>query len=94
MHISEMFGRDDVTLNATVRHSEATAQATRERGVLVAELDEAVRNGPTWVEIRRGEADAADAGPRTAGSVADDLQAITQEVVARFVAAEKQEMSA
>jgi chromosome partitioning protein len=88
-HIAELFGRDDVMLEATIRHSEATAQATRERGVLVAELDEFVRNGPKWFEIRRGDANAADAGPRSAGSVADDLQAITQEIVARFVAAEQ-----
>ena len=95
LHIAELFGRDDIMLNSTVRHSEATAQATRERGVLVAELDEFVRSGPKWFEIRRGDASAADAGPRTAGSVADDLQAITQEIVARLIAAEqKQEQSA
>lgn len=94
-HITDLFGRDDVMLEGSIRHSEATAQATRERGVLVAELDEFVRNGPKWFEIRRGDASAADAGPRSAGSVADDLQAITQEVVARFVAAEqRQEQSA
>lgn len=95
LHISEMFGRDDIMLDATVRHAEATAQAARERGALVAELEEFVRNGPTWFQIRRGEASAADAGPRSASSVADDLQAISQEIVARFVAAEeKQEQSA
>lgn len=88
-HVGELFGTEEVMLNATVRHSEATAQAARERGVLVAELDEFVRNGPKWFEVRRGDASAADAGPRTAGSVADDLQALTQEIVARFVEAEK-----
>ncbi|WP_435528053.1 ParA family protein [Microbacterium aurantiacum] len=88
-HVGELFGTEEVMLDATVRHSEATAQAARDRGVLVAELDEFVRNGPKWYEVRRGEATAAEAGPRTAGSVADDLQAVTQEMVARFVSAEQ-----
>ena len=88
-HVGQLFGTEEVMLDATVRHSEATAQAARDRGVLVAELDEFVRNGPKWYEVRRGEATAAEAGPRTAGSVADDLQAVTQEMVARFVSAEQ-----
>ena len=88
-HIAELFGADnDVAFTATIRHSEATAQATRERGLLVHELDERVRSGPKWYEIRRGEAEAQALAPRTAGSVADDLQAIAQEVVARVTAAE------
>ncbi len=91
-HVGELIGTETAMLEATVRHSEATAQAARDRGVLVAELDDFVRNGPKWYEIRRGEADAADAGPRTAASVADDLQAVTQEIVARFVAAEQKVM--
>lgn len=94
-HISELFNSDDdVVLKATVRHSEATAHATREKGLLVHELDEHVRKGPKWYEVRRGDAKAAALAPRAAGSVADDLQAITQEVVARITAAESQEQSA
>ncbi len=88
-HIAELFGSNgDVTFPATVRHSEATAQATRERGLLVHELDERVRSGPKWYEVRRGEAEAENLAPRTAGSVADDLQAITLEVVRRITEAE------
>jgi len=91
-HIAELFGADhDVAFAATVRHSEATAQATRERGLLVHELDERVRSGPKWYEVVRGEATAAALAPRTAGSVADDLQAITQELVSRITASEAQE---
>lgn len=94
-HVAELFGNDKVVLESTVRHSEATAQAARERGLLVAELDEFVRNGPTWFEIRRGDAQAVALAPRTASSVADDLQAVTQEIVERFTAAEQaQEQSA
>lgn len=88
-HIASLFNADyDVAFHATVRHSEATAQATRERGMLVHELDESVRSGPKWYEVVRGDAKADTLAPRTAGSVADDLQAITQEVVARITAAE------
>lgn len=87
--ITKLFGRADVMLDTFVRHSDSTARAARERGMLVAELDEMVRSGPSWVQIRRGEADAADAGPRTAGSVADDLQHITEEIIGRVTAAEQ-----
>ncbi|MGC5225129.1 ParA family protein [Micromonospora sp. DT81.3] len=87
-HVAELFGYADIVLTSTVRHSEATAQATRERGLLVAELDEFVRKGPKWYEVRRGEATAATLAPRTATSVADDLQSVTEEVVARITLAE------
>jgi hypothetical protein len=39
-HIREAFHSDSIAFQATVRHSEATAQATRERGVLVHELED------------------------------------------------------
>ena len=94
-HIAELFNSDtEVVFTATVRHSEATAQATRERGLLVQELDEHVRKGPKWYEVRRGSAKAQPLAPRSASSVADDLHAITQEVVARITAAENQEQTA
>ncbi|MFD3444354.1 hypothetical protein ACFDTO_07125 [Microbacteriaceae bacterium 4G12] len=64
-----------------LRHSEATAQGTRERGLLVYKLDEQVRKGPKWHDIRRGHAAAQTLAPRSSSSVADDLRAITQEVV-------------
>lgn len=87
-HIIELFGSDSVVFNTTVRHSVATATAARERGLLVAELDEFVKAGPKWYEIRRGEAEATGLAPRTATSVADDLQSIAEEVVARIMAGE------
>ena len=89
-NVAELFNADhDVVLTATVRHSEATAQATRERGLLVHELDDDIRKGPKWYEIRRGDAQAPIHSPRSATSVADDLQAVAQEVVARIVSAEQ-----
>jgi chromosome partitioning protein len=93
--IAALFNSDhDVVFTATVRHSEATAQATRERGLLVHELDEQVRKGPKWYEIRRGDAKAQAQAPRSASSVADDLQAVAQEIVFRMSAAEALEVTA
>jgi chromosome partitioning protein len=89
LHIGELFGRDDVVFTSTIRHSEATAQATRERGLLVAELDEHVRKGPKWFEVLRGSATAEGLSPRSATSVADDFQALTVEIVGRITAAEE-----
>jgi len=93
-NVAELFNADhDVVLTATVRHSEATAQATRERGLLVHELDDDIRKGPKWYEIRRGDVQAPSHSPRSATSVADDLQAVAQEVVARIVSAEERAKS-
>lgn len=95
-HISALFGGGEVTFDATVRHSEATAQATREHGQLVHELDEQNQRAPKWYEQLRNRpaGGATRAGPRTAGSVADDLQSVTQEIVTRVSAAEQQEQPA
>jgi chromosome partitioning protein len=88
--ISEELGGTERIFNTTIRHSEATAQAARERGLLVHELDAEIRKGPTWWQIRRGDATAgSSAGPRTAGSVADDLHALATEIVGRITSSEK-----
>ena len=93
--IASLFNSDQsVVFTATVRHSEATAQATRERGLLVHELDEHNKRGPKWYEIVRGDATAQMHAPRSAGSVADDLHAIAQEVVSRITTAESLEATA
>ena len=41
-----------------VRHAEAPAQAARDRGVLVHELEEQVKAAPTWYEVLKGTAKA------------------------------------
>jgi chromosome partitioning protein len=73
---------------ASVRHSEATAQAAREQGKLAYELDDDLEAGPKWYEVLRGEAAQQSLAPRTAKSVADDLQAVAEELVDRLTAAE------
>ena len=93
--IASLFNSDQsVVFTSSVRHSEATAQATRERGLLVHELDEHNKRGPKWYEIVRGDATAQAHAPRSAGSVADDLHAIAQEVVSRITNAESLEATA
>lgn len=88
--ISEAFDDDAVVFEAAVRHSEATAEATRARGLLVHELDNVVRTGPKWYEIRRGEAKPQSLAPQSSSSVADDLMAVAQELVQRVTAAESE----
>lgn len=88
--VAEAFQDDSVMFTSFVRHAEATAHATRERGLLVHELDDAVKSGPKWYEVIRGEAQAQALAPRSSSSVADDLLSITQEVIARITAAEGQ----
>lgn len=88
--IVEALGAADVVLTTTIRHSEATAHAARERGQLVHELEEEARKGPSWWQIRRGEASGAGGAPRTAGGVAEDYHALAEEIVSRITAAEAQ----
>lgn len=86
--IAEALGAEDVVLTTTIWHSEATAHAARERGQLVHELEEEARKGPSWWQIRRGEATGAGGAPRTAGGVAEDYHALAEEIVGRITAAE------
>lgn len=89
--IVEPLGAADFVLTTTIRHSEATAHAARERGQLAHELEEGARKGPSWWQMRRGKASSAGGAPRTAGGVAEDYHALAEEIVARITAAEAQQ---
>lgn len=90
--IADAFGGNaDVIFDQTVRHAEATAFATREKGLLVHELDEFVRNGPKWYEVLQGEAQAQALAPRSSANVAEDLLGVAEEVIRRITAAETEE---
>lgn len=91
--VTQTLGSDDVLFDTTIRHSSAVAQEVRDRRILVHELDDAVRQGPQWWKVRRGEATRAQLGPRSATTVADDLHALTGEIVDRLTAKEAQEAS-
>lgn len=73
----------------SIRHAEAAAQESRERGLLAFELEEAVLAAPKWWELRRGSGQQHD-GPRSksAVGVAEDFQALGEEVVARITESE------
>ncbi|MFJ6028733.1 ParA family protein [Pseudarthrobacter sp. NPDC092424] len=93
-HLIADFGTDQVLFPMSIRHAEATAQACRERGLLAHELERELNKAPKWWEIRRGEAKATNAGPKSASSVAEDLHAVAMEVTRRIAATESQEVSA
>lgn len=95
-HIVELFGDESILFPMSVRHAESTAQIAREKGLLAHEVEKQVKDGPKWYEIIRqgktGQGEAA--GPQSAANVAEDLHAVTQEVVARITAVEEQEVTA
>ncbi|MEV8042087.1 ParA family protein [Arthrobacter sp. NPDC080082] len=91
--ITETFGDDSVLFKGMVRHAEAPAQAARDRGVLIHELEEQVKAAPKWWEVRKGTAEAGQSQPRSAANVAEDLYQVTHELVARLEAAEKRNAS-
>lgn len=91
--VAESLEGEDVLFKSTIRHSSAVAQEIRKRRLLVHELDDAVRQEPEWWRVRRGEVAAAQSGPRSATTVAEDLHALTEEVVARLTAHETQEVA-
>lgn len=93
-HLIADFGTDQVLFPMSIRHAEATAQACRERGLLAHELERELSKAPKWWEIRRGEAKATNAGPKSASSVAEDLHAVAMEVTRRIAATESHEVSA
>lgn len=93
--VAEFVGSEEILFTASIRHSISVAQQSRRYGKLVHELDEFAREQPEWWRIRRGEA-AGERVTRTASSVADDLHALTSEIMQRLVEreAQAQEVSA
>ena len=82
----------EIVFRQTIRHSEAVASQTRRAGLLVHELDERAKEeakaGIAWWKIRSGELKNKQLTSATAGSVADDLQTIAQEINDRLLEAE------
>lgn len=72
----------------SIRHAEASAQESRERGLLAFELEEAVLAAPKWWEIRRGSTSHDGPRSRSAVGVAEDFQALGEEIVARITQSE------
>ncbi|WP_185204233.1 ParA family protein [Glaciihabitans sp. INWT7] len=88
---SQALGRavaDRVIFDSYAFHATATADKMSETGLLAHELDIKVRNGPKWYERWRAGKQAEPAGPASVGSIADSMQAITTELIAKLEAAE------
>jgi chromosome partitioning protein len=85
----DLGGSEEVVLCSTIRHAEAAAQETRNRGLLVHELEEAVLAGPRWWELRRRTDEAEGPRSRSAIGLAEDFHALGQEIVERIAASEQ-----
>jgi chromosome partitioning protein len=87
--IRQDLGSGAPIFETSIRHAEAAAQESRDRGLLAFELEEAVLAAPKWWELRRGSGQQHD-GPRSksAVGVAEDFQALGEEVVARITESE------
>lgn len=75
-------------LETTIRHVEAAAQEARDRGLLVHELEEAVLAAPKWYEVRRNGIRHDGPRSKSASGLADDLQALGTEIIARITEGE------
>lgn len=87
--VAGFVGSEDILFKTSIRHSISVAQQSRRYGKLVHELDEFAKEQPEWWRIRRGEA-TGERVTRTASSVADDLHALTSEIMQRLVDREAQ----
>ncbi|NKX54778.1 ParA family protein [Arthrobacter mobilis] len=86
--IQEDLGQGAPILSATIRHAEAAAQESRERGLLAFELEEALLAAPKWWELRRNNVQHDGPRSKSAVGVAEDFQALGEEIIARITASE------
>lgn len=88
--ITEDLGSPDALFTTAIRHAEAAAQETRDRGLLAYELEEAVLAAPKWYERLRGASAGQPAAggesprSRSATGLAEDFQALGEEIIARI----------
>lgn len=89
--IAEELGTNEgVIYDRSVRHSETVAVQARRHGLVTFELEDRAKidNRERIAALKRGEKVSSPAVSKTSHSVADDMQTITQETVARIMAAE------
>lgn len=90
--IADDLGAPVALFTTAIRHAEAAAQEARDRGLLAYELEEAVLAAPKWYERLRGTTagKAGGEGPRSrsATGLAEDFQALGEEIIARISARE------
>ena len=90
MSITADLGEGAPVLTSAIRHVEAAAQEARDQGLLVHELEEAVLAGPKWFELRRKGTRHDGPQSKSATGLADDLNALANEITARLTAAESE----
>jgi hypothetical protein len=78
-----------LVFQATIRHVEAAAVDARSRGQLVHELERDVHNRPKWYERLRNPDLRVEPLASSAGVLAEDYQAVAEEVIGRIVAVEE-----
>lgn len=81
-------GQGAPMFESVVRHSEAVSRQSRQRGLLVHELEQAAANNPAFWQLRTGEASRDQVVTSTSASVAGDLAALTREMFTRIAAME------
>ncbi|MCG2621106.1 ParA family protein [Arthrobacter sp. I2-34] len=86
--IREDLGDGAPVLTTAIRHAEAAAQESRERGLLAFELEEAVLAAPKWWELRRNNVQHDGPRSKSAVGVAEDFQALGEEIIARISSGE------
>ena len=87
--ILQDLGEDAPIFTTAIRHAEAAAQESRERGLLAFELEEAVLSAPKWWELRRSNVEHDGPRSQSAVGVAEDFQALGEEVIARITSSEQ-----
>jgi len=87
--IEQDLGAGAPIFTTTIRHAEAAAQESRDRGLLAFELEQAVLSAPKWWELRRGHTQSDGPRSRSAVGLAEDFQALGEEVVARVTESEQ-----
>ncbi|MFJ2478324.1 ParA family protein [Streptomyces sp. NPDC087659] len=82
--VERTIGKGTPMFESVVRHSEAVARQSRERGLLVHELEQAAANNPAFWQVRAGEVSSDQVVSQTSKSVAEDMARLTREVFTRL----------
>ena len=89
--LGQELGGQSLIFKATVRHVEAAAVDARNRGQLVHELERDVVSRPRWYERLRNPGMQTEPLASSAGVLAEDYQAIAEELIGRILAVEPTE---
>ena len=86
--VERVLGEGAPMFTSVIRHSEAVSRQSRERGLLVHELEQAAASNPAFWQLRTGEASREQVVSTTSASVAEDLAGLTREMFSRIAVLE------